>query len=432
MKIVKSVLLLSLSLLALFGCATTDKSFVSGLALDPSLTMAEKFEAFGGIPVKVDLPEIYFDGHEWLEEMTRLVDEAEDYVLLSTFLGSFSDNLQEFYNTLIKKAEEGVRIYFIMDGASSYDMTETKDFLSPIYYLRDYGINLLEYAPFSGFRAINIMSIFRREHRKIFVVDGKVCAIGGMNLNYISVGAAKGETQRDSMFVFHSPELTEVLVEQFVDIWNLNSVNKLRLSDFNIVKDGKAPSSYDAWVFNRGLEDTDVSMSGLYSTLINNANEYILMFPYLPLLSKNMKTALRVANERGVESYFIIPMDLRGYAKTGLSHELVYLIEETGVNVYLTVVDKQTNEVMPILHEKMTVVDGKYVVIGSSNFNFRSMELSNEIAMVIESKELADLMIEHAKEIIKESAFGLSLEDARKLEKDDGSLLAYLFMYYGG
>ena len=80
---------------------------------------------------------------------------------------------------------------------------------------------------------------------------------------------------------------------------------------------------------------------------------------------------------------------------------------------------------------KMMVVDDRYVVIGSSNFNYRSMTLSHEIALVVDSPSFA----RKAKEAAKESAgqgVVLTEEEAEKAKKEYGNYFAYLFSYFGG
>lgn len=421
------VVLISFLLIFLSSCATTTKDFNSEVALDSSLSLEEKFEYFGAKKVCVDLPDCYFDGTEWLEKMTELVAEADDYILISTFLGSSSPALEDFYKTLMAKAESGVKVYFIMDGTSSYDMTESQFYMTPLYFLRDSGVNLLEYAPLSGMRIINPMGLIIRDHRKLLVVDGKLAAIGGMNINYISLGAGKGETQRDSMYLFESPSLAKAFVEEFIAIWNASSVDKMKAEDFPVFE-GET-QQYNAYLFNRGT-GADDSISGMYGSLIGSSETSIFMMPYLPILNDDMSSAIKRATERGVVVDILMPIDLRGYAKGGMYYYLPELLESTGANIHITVEDGEGN-LLPLLHEKMMVVDNRYVVIGSANFNFRSMELSYELALVIDSPEFAATLLEHAKQI-GQFSYELTPELARELKQEDSNFISYLFMYYGG
>ena len=424
----RKYLVIALSILVfLSSCATNTKDFNSSVALSQELTLEEKFEYFGARKVSVNLPECYFDGTEWLDKMTELVESAEDYILVSTFLGSSCPNLETFYKTLMTKAEEGVKVYFIMDGTSSYDMTESQYYMTPLYFLRDSGVKLLEYAPLSGMRIINPMGLIVRDHRKLLVVDGEIAAIGGMNINYISLGAGDGKTQRDSMYLFHSKTLAKAFVEEFIAIWNASSVDKMDRSEFPTYDENA--QQYDAYLFNRGT-GSDASIAGMYGSLIDSAEHSILLLPYLPILDDEMTESVRRASDKGVDVDIVMPIDLRGYAKGGLYYYIPRLMEDTGANLYVSVEDKN-GDLLPLLHEKMMIVDDRYVVIGSSNFNFRSMSLSYELALVLDSPEFASFLKEHVF-IVAKDAIEVTDEIAAEWKREDSSFISYLFMYYGG
>ena len=85
-------LFLSFLLVLVSSCSTT-KPFTDTSVIESDLSLSEKLELYGGKKVTVDDPILYFDGSEWLMDMTEMVEEAEDYILLSTFLGSSCPNL---------------------------------------------------------------------------------------------------------------------------------------------------------------------------------------------------------------------------------------------------------------------------------------------------------------------------------------------------
>ncbi len=421
----KKIIIPILILILLLSCSTT-KNYISEYTTS-NIPLDEKLEHFGGEHVKVDIPEMYFTGEEWLDRMTELASSAEDYILVSTFLGSSSEKTEKFYRALMDKAQSGVDVYFIMDGTSSYDMTESQFYMTPLYFMREKGVHLLEYSPMSGMHIIKPSSLIIRDHRKLFVVDGKYSAIGGMNINYISLGAGEGRTQRDSMYLFTSESLANALIEEFVAIWNASSVDKMDESKY--IKESGDKGKYDAYLFNYGTGSDD-SISGMYGSLINEADAEIIILPYLPILDKNMEKALKMATDRAVDVDVFMDIDSRGYSNSGMSYYLPKLLENTGIKLSLVHTDKDGNE-LPLMHEKLMVVDSRYVVIGSSNFNFRSMGLSFEIALVIDSPEFAALMKAHVADRCAD-AITLTAEDAQRMKKEYGNLFSYLFMYYGG
>ena len=418
-------LIIALSMLV-FSCSTT-KPFTDQEMIESDLTLSEKLEAYGGKKVTVDDPLLYFDGSVWLEDMTRMVEEAEDYILLSTFLGSSCPNLEPLFDAIVKKAEEGVRVYVIIDGTSSLDMTESKFVMTNLSYLREKGVNLLIYSPISFSHLINPVQIIIRDHRKMMVIDGKTAAIGGMNINFISMGAGE-KTQRDSMYVFSSPSLSSLLIDEFVKIWNEGSVDYLNVNSFK--KYTTEEEGNDAWLFNRNVYSGDVSIAGMFATLINEAESSIFLCPYLPTVDDRMALSLRMAKERGVDVEIWCSQDSRGYAKAGSSWAVAELIKDTGATFH-EVTYSQDGELLPMYHMKMMVVDDRYIVIGSSNFNYRSMTLSHEIALVVDSPFFAKAAKEAAMLSAGEGVI-LTEEDALKAKKEYGDLFAYLFSYFGG
>ncbi len=416
-------------ILILLSSCTSTKAFVSGAAVSEDLTTAQKLEYYGGKSVKVDLPEMYYKGDDWYERMLTLIDEAEDYILLSTFLGSSAPSLEPLFDLLEEKARNGVEIYMIIDGTSNLDMTETRFVMTPLNYLRESGINLLIYQPISFTHLVNPSSIIIRDHRKMLIVDGRVTAIGGMNLNYISMGAGE-KSQRDSMYVFHSTSLSNLCIDEFVTIWNETSVDKMDGGRYIRNEEDGEECIYDAWLFNRNVFKNDTSLSGMYGALINDAESSVFLCPYLPTADSSMMESIRSAVERGVDFEIWCSVDSRGYAAAGGAYSVEKLISETGVTYYDVSEDEEGSE-LPMFHMKAMVVDGRYTVIGSSNFNFRSMNLSHELALVVDSPDMAGKVESAIKEVAGNPVL-VTDEDAAAEKKEHGSFFAYLFTFFGG
>ena len=411
-----------ISLIAMLVSCTSTEAFVSPEALSPDIPIAQKLAAVGAVELSVPMPEVFFDGERWMERMVELFSEADDYILLTTFLGSYSPELAPLYDALMAASERGVEVRFVMDGLSSFDMTESKSRMTPLYFLRESGIHLVEYNPVTVTHLMNPATLIKRDHRKMVIVDGEWAAVGGMNMNYVSIGADESLMQRDSMYLFRSPSLSEALRDEFVDIWNEASVEKVAAEDFPIAE--CTEGGFDAWLVGTS------GIAGMYASLIGSAEESIILLPYLPALDGRMKSALAAAVDRGADLKITMPIDVRGYAASGILYDLPDLMESTGADVYCSVYDDD-GDVLPLLHEKLMVVDSRYSVIGSANFNFRSMTLSEELALVIDSPELASILEAHVAGIDEGSVL-VTLFDAERMKREDGSFLAYLFTYFGG
>ena len=422
----KRLLPILLMVSVLLGSCTATNVFGDEYAMDQSISVEEKLLHYGGVPVLVNAPESYFEGTAAVERLTELVNGCEDYIFISTFLGSYVPSLDAFYGAVAQKAQEGVDVYIIMDGISSLDMTESRWYMTPLYFLRESGVHVLEYSPMSLPRAINPMELMVRDHRKLFVFDGKSCAIGGMNINYISMGAGPEKNQRDSMHIFeNSYDLSKAFVDEFVSNWNDASVEKIKAEDFNTYTD-EVKGDIKAYLFNQ-VHGGDIQVADLYSTLINSAEESIRILPFLPVLDKDMTECITRAVDRGVDVQIVMPMDSRGYAEAGVRYMLPKLAA-TGADIYLSLVDEDH----PMLHEKLMVVDGRYSVIGSSNLNLRSMQFAHEIALVLDDEDLAADFLEHIESLRLDDTIHVDEATAQEMKNDGGSWLAYMSIYFGG
>lgn len=410
--------------MVLTSCSST-KPFVEGFAADPQMPLEDKLVMGGGIKVSFDYPEMYFDASLFLERYIELIEGAEDYVIITTFLGSSCEGLEELYDAIAGKAASGVPVYMIIDGVSSYDMTASSSFMTPLYFLRESGVHLIEYNPLSVFNLVNPSTLLIREHRKLVVIDGQWAVLGGMNMNYISMGADNIDLQRDSMYVFNSPSLASCLVDEFVSIWNESSVEKIDRNDF-AVKEAEE-GEITGYLFNQG-PGGHADMASMYSSLFSSAREEIILLPYLAFFDDNMYESLEAAQARGVEVTMYLPIDSRDYVQGALFHDYHNLVE-AGFNVYIEYAGEETG--LSLLHQKLAVVDGRYTVIGSSNINYRSMTLSHEIALVVDSEEFAAASLDQVEDIKKNMA-PLDEETALRLKEEKGSWPMYLFSYFGG
>jgi cardiolipin synthase len=347
-------------------------------------------ESYGIPKIEMTYPTIYYDGQLWRERVTELVRSSEDYIIISSFLASSAESLDELYSLIAQKAEEGVRVYFIVDGTGAFDMTETRFHLIPLKFLRDSGVHLLEYNPMSAARLVAGPKILLRDHRKYLIVDGKHLAIGGMNLNYISIGEAGNDLQRDSMYEFASPELCEVMLDGFVASWNEQTWDEVRREDFPVDYDfGKDEEQYTAWFANQSpLSDM---LAGMFGSLLSEAKVSVKALPFLPFFDQPLLSAFRQTGERGVDVQMLVPFDSRVSNRKGIEFMAKDLLS-MHINLRIEI---ESEESQRLLHEKLMIVDSRYVIIGSSNLNYRSLTFAYEMSLVIDSPALAREMEAH-------------------------------------
>ena len=398
---------------------------MNSVSIDPDLTLEEKLDTLGYESVSITYPEVIHDGQEWQERLIEMLNETKDYFICTIFLGSECDENQEIYDLMRSKAQEGVEIYVVTDGTSSLDMTDSKYHLRTLYSLREYGVHLLEYNALNVKRIPWAINLFFREHRKYFVSDGVHVAVGGMNLNYISTSSIENGGDRDAMYIFDSYSCAKALTEAFTKFWNRYS--------WETIEEGSLTSPYE------GLEDSGTikawiedqvnggDIAPLYGSLLAEAKEEVLILPFLPTMDSDMFEAVESCTERGVK----VEMILRNEDRPTLIRAAEYASKDlldAGVELRKENADELTNNSR--LHEKLVIIDERYIICGSSNFNHRSMWSSSEVTLVIDCPELAKEMKEHYLEI-RDNSTEITYEQAEQwhtlLKKLD-----FLVNLYGG
>lgn len=367
-------------------------------------------------------PEVYFSGEDWKNRLIQDLDKAENYIVSCFFLGSICDENREIFDKLEEKASEGVDIYLITDGVGAMDMTESRYHIIPLSTLNNSHIHLLEFNPLSVNRIINVGRMFQREHRKFWVIDGYKISVGGMNVNYSSISAPEQGGQRDSMYVFESNEIGQTLTNDFVEYWNQNSWEEIRENQL-VPKTVEIENPIKGWLFNQYSDKK--SMSSMYGSVFALAKDSIDILPFMPAVTEPMFNMLQNLTNEGVDIKMIIPQDPR-QTLSACSQFVSKDLKQNGVRVFFE--DYEENP--PFLHEKLAIIDKKYVIFGSTNFNMRSMDLSNEIAIVVENDEFAKELQFHFDELLSNSK-EISLEKAQDWKTFD-RFLKSIFSYVGG
>ncbi len=421
-----------------YGQALSQKGMTNSVAVDESLRLDEKLEILGYEEVEITYPQIYNDGSLWLERLVQMLEETQDYFIATVFLGSECDINQKVFDLMKEKAQSGVDVYLVIDSSSYVDMTESRFYLRSLHNLRDFGVHLLEYNKFSLNRAPWGIHLLYREHRKYFVADGLHVAVGGMNLNYISNNAVANGGDRDSMYVFDSKTCAKKLSSDFIDFWNTYSWEEIEEDAFDALCDGTCETSVSSYSGNdagekellKGWLANQVNggtVGPLYGSVLAEAKEEVLILPFLPILDYDMYEAVKACTSRGVKVQMILRQDDRESLLNAAKYSTKNLLD-AGVDVWM-----ENPGAFPegsLLHEKLLIVDERYVICGSSNFNYRSMYNASELALLIDCPELAKQLKEHYLEI-QDYSSQVTYEQAEDWHSYSNKV-NYILMYFGG
>lgn len=312
----------------------------------------------GGFSVYRNTEVTYFPGGEAkFEELLRQLEKAEEYIFLEYFIIDEGLMWGKILEVLARKAAEGVDVRVMYDGTCEFS-TLPRDYPKRLEQL---GIRCKVFAAMKPFVSTHYNY---RDHRKIFVIDGRVGFTGGINLadEYINVIEKHGRWKDAGVML--EGEGVRTLTALFLQLWNIMEQSP---DDERFLPHLEAPVQTDGFVVPYGDSPLDRERVGeqVYIDLLNRAQRSVcIMTPYL-ILDGELENALCFAAERGVKVKMILPgVPDKSFAYALAKTHYAGLLA-SGVEIY---------EWTPgFVHAKVFVVDDREAVVGTINLDYRSL-----------------------------------------------------------
>ena len=316
---------------------------------------------WAGFPLYHNTSTKYYScGEEMFPDMLAELEKAEHFIFLEYFIVDQGVMFDRIVEVLEQKSKEGVDVRLIYDDIGCINT------LPPKYYkvLQAKGIKC---AAFNPFRPIMSVVMNNRDHRKIFVVDGKVGFTGGINLadEYINVASRFGYWKDTGIRL--EGEAVWSMTVMFLEMWNYINHSSEDYKQFMPQVYQKEPFEGDGFVQPYGDTPLDHETVGenIYLNIINHAERYVYIFtPYL-IIDNEMLVSLCNAAKRGVDVRIVTPgiPDKKLVYQTTRSYYAPLV--RRGVRIY---------EYTPgFIHQKQTLCDGETATVGTINFDYRSL-----------------------------------------------------------
>ncbi len=354
-----------------------------------------------GIPsYESTLPVYYNTGAEWNERTFELIESAEDYILVSTFLGVEDASTNPVWEALAKRAAEGVRVYILIDSSSNFQMVPETDIRikAAFMYLRELGLSFVEYNSLTMSNLFFVPNLLDRDHRKYWVVDGELLAVGGININQTSLDWPEGLGNIDTMAEVVSPGATQAVIDTFVDTWNRYSPTSLDAQEFPV--DSRLPDDRETttlWLFDHHWPNRS-SITTLFDLFSVYAEEELWLIQGYTFLTPALLDRVRFVTERGIPVHIMLSEHSSQPKYEMASRYGVLDLLDAGATVYMY--DSPDGA---FLHLKLMVADGSLTTIGSANYNLRSQTFSRELNVLFEDERVASYSMEYVQELLKHS-----------------------------
>lgn len=312
------------------------------------------------------------NGDQAYPEMLKAIDEAEISIALNSYIFDSDRAGDQFLAALQKANERGVEVRVMIDGVGSRYSKP-----SMVGRLQKAGVKVAAFLPSKAPWKMAFANL--RNHRKILVVDGKVGFTGGTNIREGHCLDLKPDFPVACLhFKIEGPVVCD-LMEAFAIDWAFTTQEMLAGPTWFPKLERKGT------IIARGVpdgpdEDLDKINEIILGALAVAKKRARIITPYF-LPSRSIIDALCVAAMRGVQVDILLPSKNNiAIMNWAVVPQLPHLLGK-GVNIYVSR--------PPFDHTKLFVADGIWSLIGSTNWDPRSMRLNFEYNLECYSEELA-------------------------------------------
>ncbi len=343
------------------------------------------------VPIPCTDLDIFAAGSEKFDRLLADVADARTFVHLEYFIWEEDELTGRLTELLTRKLAEGVEVRVLYDWAGSLPYPK-----SQLKALAAAGAHVKADTP--NWRRINY-----RNHRKISVIDGRICYTGGMNMGQeYADGGSRYESWRDTHVRFRGPLVAD-LHALFCTRWHRMTGEDLFDARW-FPDDEPFDESSAVWaqLVYSGPEGEPLVVRQAFMAAISAAQHRLwIQSPYY-VPDSAVADLIDTVSLGGADVRFMM---------TGVPDKRIpwwaafsYLDEllRAGVRVY--------HYEAGFFHPKAFTVDGRVAAIGTTNFDIRSFALHDELHVFFYDEAVARA---------QDALFEADVADCREMHLDD-------------
>jgi cardiolipin synthase A/B len=304
--------------------------------------------------------------------MLEAIESAEVSIALETYIFDTDAVGRRFVDALEKAHRRGVQVRVLVDAVGARYSWPTVTRL-----LRRARVPVALFLP--ALKASTLAFFNLRTHRKVLIVDGTIAFTGGMNIRAGHVlGDAPKHPVVDVHFRVQGPVVAR-LQEVFAKDWAFTTGEALGGQAW--FPPQAACGTTLARVVTDGPDDDFEVLRDLLLGAIACAERSVrIVTPYF-LPDAVLISSLGIAARRGVDVQVVLPQVSNLRVVKWASTAQLWQIIEPGCRVYLSP--------PPFDHTKLMTVDDRWLLLGSTNWDPRSLRLNFELNVECYDAELA-------------------------------------------
>lgn len=303
--------------------------------------------------------------------MLEAINAARHRVSFETYIfASGSDVGVRFLDAFVRAAQRGADVRIVFDAFAAKVPDED------VARLEAAGCRL---GWFNPVRSRSIEEVNYRTHRKALVVDGEVAFVGGIGMDDQWLHDTEDQPKwRDTHIRIDGPAAIDVEAA-----FNENWIETGGIVEPDLIPHDPEPrgaaQSIVVWSSPEGGTN---SLKLMYLLSLASARESIdIQSPYL-ITDASSEWSLNEARRRGVRVRLLVEGEITDAKPVKYAGRAQYeRLMEQGIEIY---------EYQPaMMHAKALVIDGILSIVGSANFDNRSLELNDELNVAVFDRTLA-------------------------------------------
>ncbi len=326
------------------------------------------------------------DGDAAYPMMLQAIDEAKHTVGLCVYIFDNDDTGRLFVAALGRAVARGVAVRVLIDDVGAHPLWN-----SIVTPLGEANVPTARFLPRWIPRSFAYANL--RNHRKLLIVDGRLGFTGGMNISEGHWLAHKpAQPIHDLQFCIEGP-LVAQMQSVFADDWKFAAGEELR-GDIWFPTLNPHGSILARGVSSGPDEDLEKIRLVLLGALASARSTIRIVTPYF-LPDAGLISALNIAALRGVQVDILLPSHSDHRFMQWATMAQLPQVLEYGCRVWLLP--------PPFYHTKLMIVDGVWTMLGSANWDPRSLRLNFEFDVECYDRALAATLEREIEKDLKRS-----------------------------
>jgi cardiolipin synthase len=328
-------------------------------------------------------------GQAYFPALIEAMGQARAEIRLETYIFDCTGAGAEVAQALEAAARRGVQTYLVVDGVGTGAL--------PDEWRRrfdDAGVHWRVYSPLDGLGLL-VPRRWRRLHRKLCVVDGRVAFCGGINIldDFHDPRHGTLSFPRFDFALSVTGVLAGAVRETMAHLWwRMQAVRHVRQRDLRAALAAMraagprevsepAPGPSRAGLVLRDNLRNRSRIERAYRRAIGMARTEIIIANAYFLPGAKLRRALMLAARRGVKVRLLLQGRYEYFMQYHAARPVYGALLGAGVEIH---------EYEPsFLHAKVAVIDGHWATVGSSNLDPLSLLLAREANVVVEDAAFA-------------------------------------------